>query len=264
MALIAMDSRLAETDRLAIPARMRAALTLLMQAGKYAAELRQDVWYFAVHLHVLRTANLSNSDLRWLAYRAYLQHALEMTADKDDTRIFRCVPPTVFTNRSCFVLTAAGAAAADIIAGGGRHATGDDILEPVERGAPASEDSAGQPKWDRERRQVRWGSCVVKEFKIPAPNQESILVAFEEEGWPARIDDPLRPAVDLDPRRRLRETIKALNRNQKCRLLRFMGNGRGTGVRWEFRQAISASETEPAVGRPTVINSGATNGRAHE
>lgn len=186
-----------------------------------------------------------------------------MTADEDDKRSFRCVPPTAITNRSCFVLTAVGAAAADIIVGSPPPKAGDERQELVGREAHASEDLAGQPKWDRERRQLRWGGRVVKEFKLPAPNQESILVAFDEEGWPARIDDPLRPAVDVDPRRRLHDTIKALNRKQKCRLLRFMGDGRGTGVRWEFQQAISASETEPAVGRPTGITPAATNGRVH-
>ena len=54
MAVIAADSRLAETDCLAIPARIREALALLLQASKDAAELRQDVWYFSVDLHILR------------------------------------------------------------------------------------------------------------------------------------------------------------------------------------------------------------------
>src|SRR6202035_4293847 len=108
MASTAADHRLAETDRLAIPVHMREALILLLQSGNYAAELRQDVWNFALEVDVLRNAKVSNSDLRWLSCKGYLQHALEMTADKDDTRSFRRVPPTVFTNRSCFVLTAAG------------------------------------------------------------------------------------------------------------------------------------------------------------
>jgi hypothetical protein len=32
----------------------------------------------------------------------------------------------------------------------------------------------------------------------------------------------------------LQETIKSLNRNQKQLLIRFIGDGSGTGVRWEF------------------------------
>jgi hypothetical protein len=64
--------------------------------------------------------------------------------------------------------------------------------------------------------------------------QEAILIAFEEERWPPRIDDPLPGSPDLLPKRRLHDTIKSLNRNQKNRLVRFMGDGTGEGVRWEL------------------------------
>ena len=38
----------------------------------------------------------------------------------------------------------------------------------------------------------------MKQFKVPSPTQESILAAFEEEGWPAAIDDPLPPQPEQD------------------------------------------------------------------
>jgi hypothetical protein len=78
------------------------------------------------------------------------------------------------------------------------------------------------------------GERIVKEFKLPALNQETVLTAFQEEGWPPCIDDPLPPAAGIDPKRRLHDTIKNLNRNQKHYLVRFMGNGTGQGVRWEL------------------------------
>jgi hypothetical protein len=90
-----------------------------------------------------------------------------------------------------------------------------------------------RPKWDEQRRQLRVGRVLVKEFKLPSPNQETVLMAFEEEGWPPRIDDPLPPVAQLDPRRRLHDTIKALNRKQKRDLIRFRGDGSGEGIRWE-------------------------------
>jgi hypothetical protein len=89
------------------------------------------------------------------------------------------------------------------------------------------------PTWDPHRQQLRLGDKIVKEFKLPAPNQELILMAFEEEGWPVRIDDPLPPHSDQDPKQRLHSTLNALNRHQKNRLLRFCGDGRGQGIRWE-------------------------------
>ncbi len=58
-------------------------------------------------------------------------------------------------------------------------------------------------------------------------------MAFQEEGWPVRIDDPLPPVSESEPKQRLRETIRSLNRNQKERLVRFKGDGTGEGVLWE-------------------------------
>ena len=77
------------------------------------------------------------------------------------------------------------------------------------------------------------GDVAVKQFKVPAENQSRILVAFEEEGWPVHILDPLPPHSELDPNRRLHDTINSLNRHQKHPLLRFLGNGSGQGIRWE-------------------------------
>ena len=97
------------------------------------------------------------------------------------------------------------------------------------------------PKWDRDRQELRVGSIVVKQFKVPAANQEVILSAFEEESWPPRIDDPLPPHGEQTPKRRLQETIKSLNRNQKRALVRFLGDGSGQGVRWEFNGTQESS-----------------------
>ena len=74
----------------------------------------------------------------------------------------------------------------------------------------------------------------MKRFKWTAANQETILVAFEEEGWPARIDDPLPQQPEQDPKRRLSDTIKCLNRKQTNELIRFRGDGTGEGVTWEL------------------------------
>ena len=57
-----------------------------------------------------------------------------------------------------------------------------------------------------------------------APNQAMILSAFEEEGWPTRIDDPL-------PRGRLRQTLKDLQKKFKNAPLTFRANGTGDQVK---------------------------------
>lgn len=91
-----------------------------------------------------------------------------------------------------------------------------------------------KPRWDPDRRMLFVGAVAIKEFKVPAPNQEAIIAAFHEENWPVRIDDPLSPRPDLDPKRRIHDTISSLNRNQEPQLLHFLGDGNGLGIRWQL------------------------------
>lgn len=211
---------------------LRDALWLLLQAFEYADELGQDVWSFAVEIHALRAAHLTTSDLRWLACKSYVKHAVETTKPNDPLRHFRSAGLAAFTDETCVVLTSAGVELARELCADGSTLSASRPSVSIRR-APAIDARLGRPKWDRDRRQVRFDGRIVKEFKLPSPNQEAVLMAFEEEGWPARIDDPLSPTANLDPRRRLHDTIKALNRNQKENVLRFMGDGTGEGIRWE-------------------------------
>jgi hypothetical protein len=88
--------------------------------------------------------------------------------------------------------------------------------------------------WDPEVRKLLLNGRLVKRFKWPAINQEAVLNAFQEEGWPSRIDDPLPPQPDQDSKRRLSDTIKCLNRKQTNPLIHFRGDGTGEGVVWEL------------------------------
>jgi len=90
------------------------------------------------------------------------------------------------------------------------------------------------PRWDAMRRELVVDGQIVKRFRLPAVNQEAVLTAFEEEGWPARIFDPLPPQLSRCSKRRLNETIKALNRSHLARIIRFRGDGTGEGVLWEW------------------------------
>jgi hypothetical protein len=98
---------------------------------------------------------------------------------------------------------------------------------------PASSESMGaliKPHWDAERRDLRYGDKVVKRYRQRAANQCRLLSAFEELGWPPRIDDPLPPKGDTDRCERLRDTVRALNNN--CLGLHFVLDGTGEGVIW--------------------------------
>jgi hypothetical protein len=211
---------------------LRDALALLLQAFEYALDLEQSVWDLAVELEALRAARVTNSDLRWLAAKGYIEHAIETSGPEDRARRFRRTPLLSVTESTCVVLTRPGVAVA-------REALARDVAVGSNRPAPARrsspEDVANRPRWDTQRRQLRVGHVIVKEFKLPSPNQETVLMALEEESWPPRIDDPLAPVPDIDSRRRLHDTIKALNRKQKQPLVRFMGDGSGEGIRWELR-----------------------------
>ncbi|MGO9468639.1 MAG: hypothetical protein ACLQIB_20080 [Isosphaeraceae bacterium] len=62
-----------------------------------------------------------------------------------------------------------------------------------------------------------------------------ILGSFEEDGSPGHIDDPLPGSGGIDRHTRLHHSIHRLNGHQTHDLLRFSGNGDGTGVSWERR-----------------------------
>lgn len=238
------------------PGRMREILSLLLDAYRYAAELGRSPWDFAVEARGLRDAGMTTSDFRWLVCKGFARHAREVTTLEDDERSFERLGHLMMAKRACFVLTEAGAAFAEAaLAGGllpleippmagdradGNPADGaprlpEDLLLPSRRepaGPPVA--TASVPRWDRDRQELRLGGLLVKQFKVPAPNQEVILAAFEEESWPVRIDDPLPVHPCLAAKRRLHETITSLNRNQKRRLITFSGDGSGQGVRWSM------------------------------
>ena len=89
-----------------------------------------------------------------------------------------------------------------------------------------------KPEYDKDDRVLRYQGKIVKQFTGPADNQEIVLTAFEEAGWPERIDDPIPPHSGVNPKKCLRFTIERLNKHQKNSLLHFSGDGTGEGVRW--------------------------------
>ena len=113
-------------------------------------------------------------------------------------------------------------------------------------GKAAVEAVALVPHWDPAIRVLRVGKHVVKQYRVPSPNQEMLLAAFQEEGWPPHIDDPLPPVADESSRDRLRDTIRSLNSSQKNRLIRFHGDGTGEGVVWEL---VPARASRAVAGR---------------
>ncbi len=202
-------------------ARVHEALVLLREAFQSARALQRDAWDFAVEFQELRSTGVSNTDLRWLLCRGYIQHGVEQTAAAAPHRTFNYPQHLAFSPRTCFTLTPEGL----LYLG--------EVARPV-RAALRPEPAVAtvRPCWDGARRQLVYQGYLVKQFRLPARNQELILAVLEEEDWPPRIDDPLPPALDQDARARLHDTIRGLNRNQVHRLLCFTKDGTGEGVLW--------------------------------
>lgn len=228
-----------EVKDIEVPSHLFSGLSRILQAYDYAMDLDRAAWDFAVEINDLRSVGLTNSDFRWLIWKGWVQHARERTSPGDPSRQFRPDDGLVFGKRSCFVFTEAGAdaarrnAATVQVSPTGPHGNGR-TKRAQRSGSALRQNGARRPIWDRDRQQLQVRGRLVKQFKLHSPNQETILMAFEEEGWPPRIDDPLMPQHDIDPKERLRNTIKSLNRKQVHRLIRFMGDGTGQAIRWEL------------------------------
>jgi len=185
--------------------RLAAGLRLLLDAIEYAADLRILPDEFAVEGQTLSFTGLLPIDLRWLLRKDYVRHW--------------GVLPGAFPIDSFFLTPAGIDAARELL--GRRPVTPAEVAEPL------------LPTWDGARRELRWAERLVKRFRVPAPNQQLVLTAFHEEGWPAHIDDPLPMVATVEPKRRLHDTITALNRHRLEPAVRFSGDGTGTGIRWE-------------------------------
>jgi len=70
-----------------------------------------------------------------------------------------------------------------------------------------------KPNWNSKRRELIFEGKVLKTFRQPAPNQIAILEAFQQDGWPDRIDDPLPYAPNADTRQRLGDAVHRLNKS---------------------------------------------------
>jgi hypothetical protein len=201
----------------------------LLEAYRCVAELEADEWDFAVEIDCLHAAGLTNTHLRWLLHRGYALQGVERTAPGARRRRFRRVGNLSLPTATCFVLTDAGAA----------YALGSVLPCGVE---VTCEEHRHTPVWDVAVRELRVGGLIVKRFKQPAANQELVLEAFQEEGWPPRIDDPLPPEAEQDPKRRLHSTISNLNRGQREIKVHFTGGGEGQSVCWRLLGGKTAGE----------------------
>ena len=236
-------------DRSEVRARFEilGAFRLLLAAFNYARDSHIDPWQFAVEIDELRQRGAAYTDLRWLIGTGLAEHRRETTVPGDAERSYRPLVPTDFPPTTAVVLTERGAQRISGILPSERRRSRRRIRDAVSQAETQTladphplTKQRPKPVWDQLRRELRFGDQVVKRFRVPAPNQELILQTFQEEDWPACIDDPLPPTQNQASKERLLATIKSLNRHQLSPSLEFHGNGNGLQVYWEPRNATAA------------------------
>jgi hypothetical protein len=227
---------------------LHAALAELTKARRYADAAATDLWQYAIEIGDLCALGLTKSDLRWLVQCGSLAHASEVTAGDDAMRHFVPGRNLAFSAHTCFILR-------DNASESDRLQCVDFLGDELRSGPPAATKLRlaswvqAAPHWDRTCRTLTVDGLVVKEFREPAPNQETVLAAFEEEDWVVRIDDPLPPRPGQDPKYRLHHTIQRLNRHQQHPLVRFHGDGTGEGVYWKVAEISISPFTEEEDGK---------------
>lgn len=83
------------------------------------------------------------------------------------------------------------------------------------------------PQWDLKTRALSLDGRILRKYAVHAKNVCPVLSAFEEEGWPPQVFDPLPGRNNAA---RLHRTIASLNNGLTA--IRFNADGQGTGYTW--------------------------------
>lgn len=226
----------------------------LSNAHKAAYACGRDAWDFSIKLSEIQNLGAETYVVRKLICQGLIVHRKETTGaipSDDKRRTFGETDGLVLSEKSCFVVSKQGyqivnsykmnseAKESDATSSHHSQPLGQhNKTEKVETGilgASSRPHQLNKPVWDRERRELRLGEFVVKRFRWPAVNQELVLNAFEDLGWPPRISNPLATHPNICPKTRLHDTLKCLNRKQVNELIKFRGDGTGLGVLLEIR-----------------------------
>lgn len=201
--------------------RVLPAMVQLWRRYACAQAAQRDAWEFALPGTSLTGMGLGPEEVRWLVRAEYVL-----------LRPSRTCPRAATAQR----LSAwSSLEEVEVVIGESGAALVESILNACELDViPGKHDEkyASKPRWDAERRELWFDGVLVKRFRKPGPNQELILAAFERQGWRKRIDDPLPHDEDISPVDRLHDAAKRLTASLAVPLLKFGGDGKGTGVCW--------------------------------
>ena len=123
-----------------------------------------------------------------------------------------------------------------------------------------------RPYYDKRARKLWLDGALLKRVHRNDSNQALILRAFaDDQKWPEFIYDPLKPDGETNPRKRLHDTLFALNRSITAQadpdtqyLVQFHAEERATVIRWQVIDAAQAREAHaaPRVWRPEAGSRG--------
>ena len=217
--------------------RLTQGMRLLLDAADYARDAGRPAEHFAVELADLTAAGVLHIDVQWLLVKGLLRPVGKARGDRG----FKTNPFDYLSAEVRFILTEGGFRLAR------QHCNGSPPAKPTRgrrRRKPRVDPPASKPngpRWDPATRQLFLGNRLVKQFLVPATNQEIILKTFHQLGWPECIDNPLPDGEETTAARRLHNAITRLNHQQVHPLIRFHGTGTGAGVRWEAVQFMNSA-----------------------
>jgi hypothetical protein len=198
-----------------LSAEEQEGLRLAFRAYLEAKEADQSPWKHAISVRQLQGLPLPQEKLLCLVDSGCLKQSVDPNVPCLSQRF---LTPSETPPNACYVLSRA--------AFEGLRATGPPKARPRQ-----NKSRRLVPDWDPQRRELRYLGYIVKRFHNPAEDQETILAAFQAQGWPDHIEDP-RPNVS-NPKENLHNTIKNMNRHRTHKLVRYRGDGTGRGILWE-------------------------------
>jgi hypothetical protein len=206
------------------------ALGILLEGYEYTQDLHTSPWEFAVEITVLLAAECTLNTLRWLVRRGYVEHAVVNAEGAPTRREGQANTGRGFPEETCFMLTELGASVARSTC---PRAYPGSASGPNGQGRVVAQQEV--PVWDSPHGELQFRGRLVRRFRNAASDQRAVLDAFQSHDWPEWLKDPLpRPeGRRLNPKRRLHDTIKNLNRGHKTRCLHFYGADAGRAVGWE-------------------------------
>lgn len=197
--------------------RVIQGLRALQDAYAQALASNQSPWQFSLTGDFLMdTTSLTPTDLKTLQSHGLILHAREIPGQSGVERQFRPIDSVELLGNDCFVLSSS---AFDKFSLFDASSVDPGVLKD-------------RPIWRSDTRELWFQDEVVLRIHREAPNQFAILAAFEEEGWPIQIDDPIPGGSPVDSANRRHDAVKRLNRNIRIPKIKFRDHVSREAVSW--------------------------------